>query len=551
MPSAKSHWPRSFRGRLLLLYVAGMLLSGGLVMAVVMVLLEPLERYMLQHSVIERAESVARIIRFDGAGLPVGLDRSRIDEWPFASLSEEVVLRIVDPHGEVFYTTDGKRFPLAPEGLGFDPQRKGFVLQRDGVAMHAATVPLQRPDRLWYVQFAISDRIVLLLQHSIGLPALRKGIVATCLTFLVTFVIAMHLTLRRVLEPLRIASLQAQRITPQSLGDRLALGDLPSELVPLVDAFNRALERVQLGFQTQQEFLANAAHELKTPLSLIRAQVELGGQGGGKGSGSEHSRYLLQDIDRMARQVQQLLHLAEASEQRNYRIERCDPRSAILKPAISWTAWPSAARCRSRCSSTRAWDSGTPTGARSSPCSKICWRTPSSTAHRIAWCGCRCMAGGRGVRRRAGGGAGAPGQTLRALLAGCVPARRRGRAGPVDLPGDRRRPWLDHRSAQRRGGAGSARDARIGARPRPVRIQQCGRGDDGGPWDAMHSIPQVSITHCHRRYECPLACISQRPGIAACRMPGMPSAPWRFSVPDAPPGAAGSAGARQPQDLFL
>ncbi|GKS74268.1 HAMP domain-containing histidine kinase [Acidovorax sp. SUPP950] len=331
MPSAKSHWPRSFRGRLLLVYVAGMLLSGGLVMAVVMVLLEPLERYMLQHSVIERAESIARIIRFDGAGLPLGPDRSHIDEWPFASLSEEVVLRIVDPHGAVFYTTDGKTFPLAPDGVGFDPQRKGFALQRDGVAMHAATVPLQRPDRLWYVQFAISDRIVLLLQHSIGLPALRKGIVATCLTFLVIFVIAMHLTLRRVLKPLRIASLQAQRITPQSLGDRLALGDLPSELVPLVDAFNRALDRVQLGFQTQQEFLANAAHELKTPLSLIRAQVELGGHSGGKDGGSGHSRYLLQDIDRMARQVQQLLHLAEASEQRNYRIERCDPRSAILE----------------------------------------------------------------------------------------------------------------------------------------------------------------------------------------------------------------------------
>lgn len=329
IPFVKSHWPRSFRGRLLLVYVAGMLLSGGLVMAAVMVLLEPFERYMLQHSVIDRAEQIAKIIRFDAAGLPLGPDRARIEDWPFASLSEEVVLRIVDPHGTAFYTTDGQRAPLAPVGSGFDPLAKGFVMEKDGVSMHAATVPLKRPGRTWYVQFAISDRIVLLMQHSIGLPALRQGIVATCLTFLVIFFITTHLTLRRVLRPLRVASRQAQRITPQSLGDRLELQDLPSELVPLVDAFNRALDRVQLGFQTQQEFLANAAHELKTPLSLIRAQVEMGGHASGNGSGQ--SPYLLQDIDRMARQVQQLLHLAEASEPRNYRIERCDPRSTILE----------------------------------------------------------------------------------------------------------------------------------------------------------------------------------------------------------------------------
>src|SRR5262249_9742580 len=60
-------------------------------------------------------------------------------------------------------------------------------------------------------------------------------------------------------------------------------------------------------------FLADAAHELKTPLALIRAQIDV--------DGATDRQALLQDIDRMARQVNQLLHLAEASETQNYVFE--------------------------------------------------------------------------------------------------------------------------------------------------------------------------------------------------------------------------------------
>ena len=63
----------------------------------------------------------------------------------------------------------------------------------------------------------------------------------------------------------------------------------------------------------QQEFLANAAHELKTPLALIRAQIEL------PVDDASTRDSLLSDVDYMTRQVQQLLLLAEASEANNYK----------------------------------------------------------------------------------------------------------------------------------------------------------------------------------------------------------------------------------------
>ena len=91
---------------------------------------------------------------------------------------------------------------------------------------------------------------------------------------------------------------------------------MPRELRPLIRAFNQALDRLQQGYRVQQEFLASAAHELKTPLALIRGQVEL--------SESADRELLLGDIDRMARQVHQLLHLAEVSEARNFQMAELD-----------------------------------------------------------------------------------------------------------------------------------------------------------------------------------------------------------------------------------
>jgi signal transduction histidine kinase len=75
----------------------------------------------------------------------------------------------------------------------------------------------------------------------------------------------------------------------------------------------------------QQNFLATVAHELKTPLSLIRSEIEL--------NGTTHRTALLNDVDYMARQVQQLLHLAEVSEAQNYLLEPTNPANVAQEVA--------------------------------------------------------------------------------------------------------------------------------------------------------------------------------------------------------------------------
>ena len=78
----------------------------------------------------------------------------------------------------------------------------------------------------------------------------------------------------------------------------------------------------------QQEFLATAAHELKTPLALIRAQLELMPE-------NEERDWLLSDVKYMSRQVQQLLLLTEVSEEQNYKFCTVE-MSQIAVEALSY-----------------------------------------------------------------------------------------------------------------------------------------------------------------------------------------------------------------------
>jgi signal transduction histidine kinase len=122
--------------------------------------------------------------------------------------------------------------------------------------------------------------------------------------------LAVYFTLRRVLKPLRETSAAAAGIDARNISRRLSTQHLPIEFLPVVEAFNLTLDRLENGYRVQRAFLAGAAHELKTPLAVIRAQIEV--------DGAADSDTLLHDLDFMARQVNQLLHLAEVSEAQNY-----------------------------------------------------------------------------------------------------------------------------------------------------------------------------------------------------------------------------------------
>src|SRR5262249_33504678 len=78
---------------------------------------------------------------------------------------------------------------------------------------------------------------------------------------------------RRALRPLLNASEMAKKINPKRTDVRLPPEEIPKEILPLVQAVNQALDRLEAGFRVQRAFTAARVHELRTPLTTLRPRA--------------------------------------------------------------------------------------------------------------------------------------------------------------------------------------------------------------------------------------------------------------------------------------
>ena len=79
---------------------------------------------------------------------------------------------------------------------------------------------------------------------------------------------------RKSMVPLRRVAHQAQAIDLHSINQRLPENEVPSEIEPFVSAVNNVLAKLDAGIERERRFSANAAHELRTPISILIAFVE-------------------------------------------------------------------------------------------------------------------------------------------------------------------------------------------------------------------------------------------------------------------------------------
>jgi signal transduction histidine kinase len=79
----------------------------------------------------------------------------------------------------------------------------------------------------------------------------------------------------RVLAPLKRITGTARRVSDESLAERIPVTGAHDELRELSATLNSMLDRLESSFQSQQRFVANASHELRSPLTVIRAEAEV------------------------------------------------------------------------------------------------------------------------------------------------------------------------------------------------------------------------------------------------------------------------------------
>lgn len=117
----------------------------------------------------------------------------------------------------------------------------------------------------------------------------------------------------RALRPVNALSAAAEKVTATGLDQRISHLNEPAEFQRLIDVFNQMLDRLQRSFEQANRFSADAAHELKTPLSILQGQIAKSIQNAPQGSELQQTgAMLLEEVQRLKAIVRKLLLLAKA-----------------------------------------------------------------------------------------------------------------------------------------------------------------------------------------------------------------------------------------------
>ncbi|MBR0872549.1 HAMP domain-containing histidine kinase [Bradyrhizobium tropiciagri] len=179
--------------------------------------------------------------------------------------------------------------------------------------------PRKTPARMKRVHADIG--LVQIMTATEGPMSRARTVLATSVAFLAialpglllmaaaTFV-ATPMVVRRAFAGLDTAAEEARRIDFRRRGSRLSADHLPLEVAPLVAAINDALKRLDHGYARHQRFVADAAHELRTPIAILNTRLEA------LPASPERTR-LLEDSARLATLAEQLLDIQRFDQCRN------------------------------------------------------------------------------------------------------------------------------------------------------------------------------------------------------------------------------------------
>lgn len=124
------------------------------------------------------------------------------------------------------------------------------------------------------------DRFVIIaaatdIEGTLYLEKLKIILIFVCLISLVLFIIGGWFFSGRALKPISDVVSKVEDISITSLNLRVSEGNGADEIGRLANTFNKMLERLETSFAMQKTFIANASHELMTPLTSINGQLEV------------------------------------------------------------------------------------------------------------------------------------------------------------------------------------------------------------------------------------------------------------------------------------
>ena len=160
-------------------------------------------------------------------------------------------------------------------------------------------------------QVGVAESLATVERELLGL---RRALLGSVLFALLLAVIGGWAIARAALRPVELMAAQARRITDRTPGDRLSAPHPQDELGQLAQAFNDLLGRLERALAQQREFMADASHELRTPVSIARTAIDvtLSREGRLEDEYRDSLGVVREQMRRLSRIVEDLFTLARA-----------------------------------------------------------------------------------------------------------------------------------------------------------------------------------------------------------------------------------------------
>jgi len=230
-------------------------------------------------------------------------------------------LQLLTPEGNIIARSRAlgqQSLPFTGEDLR-ETFRKGYVFQ----TIRSSKILPSLPEGSYRVLAYLVQKpgnTTFILQIAVPMSPLeleQKGLLtffflAIPLTLLVASVGGLYLS-RKALAPVLDIIEKARRLSASSLSERLPVPPHEDELSQLSLTLNALLDRLQQAFESQERFIADASHQLKTPLAILRGELDvLKSRPRTNGEIEEFLKSASQELDRLGHLVEDLLTLARA-----------------------------------------------------------------------------------------------------------------------------------------------------------------------------------------------------------------------------------------------
>ncbi|MBI2832473.1 MAG: HAMP domain-containing protein [Chloroflexi bacterium] len=243
-----------------------------------------------------------------------------------------VYVQLIERSGKVAVKSDNlgeQQLPVAPALI-----EKGFsgkidietVSAGDGARVRVMVSPLYLKDQTLLLEVARSLKLVDATMNRVTWALLADILVALTLA-----VILGASMVRRTLSPVRRITSIARGIEASSdLGRRVGYKGPADEIGELATTFDRMLEHLDSAFQSQKHFIADASHDLRSPLTVIKGNLDLLKRNLSESDRKESLRAIDAETGRMTKIVSDLLVLAEVESGRMEKQEMVSLRGVFL-----------------------------------------------------------------------------------------------------------------------------------------------------------------------------------------------------------------------------